>query len=162
MFRAEAGFAWPNMGEGRLSRDPGPVLGAGLLFGKTFNKPQLCELSGLWTCGSGLCLIKAKIVISRFCGRDTINNTCVDDIDDVGDENRNKKPTWAKRFHMIWFWLLHFLFPVFALSSTCRMFLIIVIMIMVIIIILLVIMVMLISGDNVDQGGVDHNNDSLS
>ena len=58
--------------------------------------------------------------------------------------------------------LLHFLFPVFALSSTCRMFLIIVIMIMVIITILLVIMVMLISGDNVDQGGVDHNNDSLS
>ena len=39
---------------------------------------------------------------------------------------------------------------------------VIVIMIMVIIIILLVIMVMLISGDHVDQGGVDHNNDSLS
>ena len=107
-----------------------------------------------------MCLIKAKIVFSRLCGRDTINNTCVDDIDDVGDENRNKKPTWAKRFHMIL--LLHFLFPVFALSGTSRMFLIIVIMIMVIITILLVIMIMLISGDHVDQGGVDHNNDSLS
>ena len=37
VFRAEAGFDWPDMGEGGLSRDPGPVLGAGLLFGKTFN-----------------------------------------------------------------------------------------------------------------------------
>ena len=42
---------------------------------------------------------------------------------------------------MIWFWLLHFLFAVLALSGTCRMFLIIVIMIMVIIIVLLVIRV---------------------
>ena len=109
-----------------------------------------------------MCLIKAKIVFSRLCGRDTINNTCVDDIDDVGDENRNKKPTWAKRFHMIWFWLLHFLFPVFALSGISRMFLIIIIMIMVIITIFLVIMVMLMSGGLEDQGSVDHNNDSLS
>ena len=30
-------FDWPDMVEGGLSRDPGPVLGAGLLFGKTFN-----------------------------------------------------------------------------------------------------------------------------
>ena len=50
---------------------------------------------------------------------------------------------------MIWFWLLHFFFPVLALSGTCKMFLIIIIMIMVIMIILVVlvvIMVMLISA----------------
>ena len=54
VFGTEAGFDWPDMGEGGLSREPGPVLGAGLLFGKTFNKPQLCELSGLWTMWVGL------------------------------------------------------------------------------------------------------------
>ena len=54
MFRPEAGFDWTSMGDGRLSRDPGSVLAAGLLFGKTFNEPQLCELSGLWTIGVGL------------------------------------------------------------------------------------------------------------
>ena len=56
---------------------------------------------------------------------------------------------------MIWFWLLHFLFPVLALSGTCRMFLIIIIIIMVIMFILVVIMVMLFSVDHEDQGGVD-------
>ena len=54
MFRPEAGFDWTSMGDGGLSRDPGSVLAAGLLFGKTFNEPQLCELSGLWTIGVGL------------------------------------------------------------------------------------------------------------
>ena len=34
-------FDWPDMGEGGLSRDPGSVLGAGLLFGNTFKEPQL-------------------------------------------------------------------------------------------------------------------------
>ena len=63
---------------------------------------------------------------------------------------------------MIWFWLLHFLFPVLALSGTCRMFLIIIIIIMLIMIILVVIMVMLICSDHEDQGGVDHDDDSLS
>ena len=37
VFGAEAGFDWTDMGEGGLSRDPGSVLEAGLLFGKTFN-----------------------------------------------------------------------------------------------------------------------------
>ena len=41
VFRTEARFDWPDMGEGGLSRDPGSVLGAGLLFGNTFNEPQL-------------------------------------------------------------------------------------------------------------------------
>ena len=42
MFGAEAGFDWTDMGDsGGLSRDPGSVLGAGLLFGNTFNEPQL-------------------------------------------------------------------------------------------------------------------------
>ena len=54
MFGAEAGFDWTDMGDGGLSRDPGSVLAAGLLFGKTFNEPQLCELSGLWTMWVGL------------------------------------------------------------------------------------------------------------
>ena len=59
-------FDWPDMVEGGLSRDPGPVLGAGLLFGKTFR--SCASSQGCGPCGSGLCLIKAKIVISRFCG----------------------------------------------------------------------------------------------
>ena len=46
-FGADVGFDWTDIGDGGLSRDPGSVLGAGLLFGKTFNDPQLCELSGL-------------------------------------------------------------------------------------------------------------------
>ena len=54
VFGAEAGFDWTDMGDGGLSRDPGSVLAAGLLFGKTFNEPQLCELSGLWAIGVGL------------------------------------------------------------------------------------------------------------
>merc|ERR1719150_872514 len=49
------GFDWTDMGDsGGLSRDPGSVLGAGLLFGNTFNEPQLCELSGLCTMWVGL------------------------------------------------------------------------------------------------------------
>ena len=39
VFTAEAGFDWNDMVEGGLSRHPGPVLEAGLLFGKTFNEP---------------------------------------------------------------------------------------------------------------------------
>ena len=35
------GFDWTDMGDGGLSRDPGSVLGAGLLFGNTFKEPQL-------------------------------------------------------------------------------------------------------------------------
>ena len=46
LFGEAIGFDWTDISEYGLSKDTRSVLGAGLLFCKTFNNPQLRELSG--------------------------------------------------------------------------------------------------------------------